>query len=142
MSKAIAVEEVRWEWEEKNSDCLKTLLIAKAEHCPKFRQCLTENRDMMIAEATPNKLWASGLFPYITDRTAPNFWPGRNLLGDLLMNLASELTGSEREILDVDMAVSRYIHFCKTPFRYSLARVLQIPQLATQALNITQQTNL
>ena len=106
LSKAIAAEEVRWEWEEKNSDFLKSLLIAKAEQCSEFRQCLIENRDMVIAEAMPNKLWASGLSPYLTERTAPNFWPGHNLLGDLLMNLASELTGSEQEILDVDMAQS------------------------------------
>ena len=81
-------------------------MIAKAEQCPEFRQCLIDNRDMVIAEATPNKLWASGLSPCITERTAPNFWPGRNLLGDLLMNLASELTGSEQEIVDVDMVQS------------------------------------
>ena len=124
LSKAIAAEEVRWEWEEKNSDFFKTLLIAKAEQCSEFRQCLIENRDMVIAEATPNKLWASGLSPYLTERTAPNFWPGRNLLGDLLMNLASELTGSEQEILDVDMAQSPHTstsaeHHSDTPLTVS-----------------------
>ena len=91
IGKNIADEETRWNWEEKNVDFMNNLLEAKAEQCPEFRQCLIENATKILAEANPCKFWATGMSTYLTEHTDPDFWPGRNQLGTLLMNLATHL---------------------------------------------------
>lgn len=84
-------DEKRWEWEESNTSVMKSLLLAKAEQCPEFVECLIENKDKVLAEATPNKLWGSGLSPFVTENTDPEFWPGRNVFGALLSEITSEI---------------------------------------------------
>ena len=70
---------------------MNNLLEAKAEQCPEFRQCLLENATKILAEANRSKFWATGMSTYLTEHTDPDFWPGRNQLGALLMNLATHL---------------------------------------------------
>ena len=67
---------------------MRNLLQAKLEQCQEFRSLLIEYADVTLAEATPSRLWATGLSPYMTEHTAPNFWPGNNLLGVMLKELS------------------------------------------------------
>lgn len=90
LSHEIADEQTRWEWEENNIDLMKDLLVAKAHQCQEFRICLVENCGKVFVEATPSKLWGSGLSPYVTEHASPEFWPGRNMLGALLHEVANE----------------------------------------------------
>ncbi len=92
LSKEIANDATRWEWEENNVDIMKTLLNVKAEQCSEFKNCLLENRNKVLAEATPSKFWATGLSPYASANTDPEYWPGRNTLGALMMEIAEQLT--------------------------------------------------
>ena len=91
LSKEIAADEVRWQWEMNNTDTMQMLLDVKAEQCEQFKICLMENQGKLLAEATPSKFWATGLSPYITQHTAPQYWPGQNMLGALLMELSRKL---------------------------------------------------
>lgn len=91
MSKQIADDETRWKWEKENTEIMQKLLMEKAVQCEPFKNCLLENEDKVLAEATPSKFWASGLSLYVTENTTPNFWPGQNMLGVMLMELAQLL---------------------------------------------------
>ena len=92
MSKNIASDEERWEWELNNKQVMGHLLQAKLQQCPEFKQCLIESSGALIAEATQSKIWGTGLSPYITEHTSPEYWPGRNLLGAMLTEMSQHVT--------------------------------------------------
>ena len=91
MSKEIADDEERWRWEKANPDVMSYLLEAKAKQCDVFKNCLLENKDKVLAEATKSIIWGTGLSPYVTIHTAPNYWPGKNWLGGMLTELTQKL---------------------------------------------------
>ena len=97
LGKMIADDDKRWEWEEKNLDFMKVLLDAKAEQCSEFRQCLLVNADKVFAEATPSNFWGTGMSPLDSELTSPEFWPGKNMLGALITELASYLMTKDHE---------------------------------------------
>ena len=74
---------------------MERLLQAKLKQCPAFKQCLIESTGMVIAEATNSKIWATGMTPYVTERTSKEYWPGRNLLGAMLTEMSQELAGKQ-----------------------------------------------
>ena len=84
-------ETARYEWEDENTGIMKDLIIQKAKTCEEFRNCLLMNQDKVLAESTHSKRWGTGLSKWLTEQTKPNFWPGMNLLGVMMM----ELTGDE-----------------------------------------------
>ena len=96
---------VRWKWEENNLDIMEHLLTTKADQCEQFQQCLIENQGKILAEATPSKLWGTGVSAFVTQQTSPNYWPGRNMLGAILMELSNQLT-SRRESRASDGCIS------------------------------------
>ena len=96
LSKGIADDEERLKWEKDNTDVMRNLLQAKFEQCQEFRSLLTEYADVTLAEATPSRFLATGLSPYMTEHTAPNFWSGNNLLGVMLKELS---LGPEESII-------------------------------------------
>ena len=95
LSKEIASEEERQKWEEENIEVMERLLKAKAEQCEVFRIALLKHEQKTLAEATHSKLWGSGLSEYATTNTDPAFWPGRNMLGILLSQLALQIKEEE-----------------------------------------------
>jgi predicted NAD-dependent protein-ADP-ribosyltransferase YbiA (DUF1768 family) len=99
LSKSIADDDTRWEWEMNNVHVMKELLEIKANQCAQFKRCLLENKDNTVAHAIPSKLWGTGLSIYVTQNTDGAFWPGQNLLGALLMELTQELPTSDDEPL-------------------------------------------
>ena len=88
MSKRIP-DEVKRSWEEKeeNLDTMKKLLDIKARTCCEFRQLLIDNQEKILAEATSDLRWGTGQSKYVTERTDPEFWPGNNYLGMMLMDI-------------------------------------------------------
>ena len=80
-------EDERVAWEEENTDVMRDLLESKAKTCKEFRNCLIENKTRIIAESTPNSKWGTGLSRYVTERTKPEFWPGQNILGMMMMDI-------------------------------------------------------
>ena len=96
--KLIGEDEVRWQWEKDNLNIMKDLITIKAQQCEQFRNCLLENKDKTLAEATSSKLWATGASPFITEHFSPDYWPGRNMLGALLMEHTQELLGQVDDV--------------------------------------------
>jgi len=91
ISKELADEVARLEWEQENLGIMENLLEEKAKQCEVFKACLLENQHCLLAEASPNKLWSSGQSPYVTSHTAPHFWPGKNILGGMLRDLTEKI---------------------------------------------------
>ena len=98
LSKQIADDEERWEWEKDHIDVMKTILEAKADQCTQFHDCLIENQERLLVEANPGTFWASGLSLYVTENCSPRFWPGQNMLGVLLTELTQTLVEKEEEV--------------------------------------------
>ena len=84
-------EDSRHQWEDDNIELIKGMLYGKLKQCEPFRQCLTDNVGRRFAEATTDKKWGSGLSPFVTEKTDPSYWPGRDLLGDLLTHMANNM---------------------------------------------------
>lgn len=80
------------EWERKSKDVMMNLLCIKAKMVGEFKVTLLETRDKIIAEATKHTFWASGL-PDIktTEMTKIEYWPGKNHLGNMMMDLRAQL---------------------------------------------------
>ena len=97
LSKDIATDEQRHQWEERNEDVMAELLENKADQCKEFKAALFEHRHKILAESTPSLFWGTGLSEFRTYNTAPNYWPGQNKLGALMMDLTQKLMDTENQ---------------------------------------------
>ena len=79
------------EWEEDNLPYMMNLLREKAQTCVDVRNTMLESDDGILAEATYNTFWGTGLSSEMTKVTLPQYWPGRNVLGAMQMDLRAEL---------------------------------------------------
>jgi ribA/ribD-fused uncharacterized protein len=105
ITKDLASEEVIWEWEENNTEVMASMLKLKAQQCDEFMNCLIENKEKTLAEASGSKLWSTGMSPHITSNTAPDYWPGKNLLGALLSDLTQELIKTQHQSSEINVGV-------------------------------------
>jgi len=96
-------DEVRYEWERVNEMTFRVILYEKFRQCAAFRECIVNNKDKIFAEATSDKRWGTGLGPAITARTDPTYWPGNNLLGAILTDMALNADDLLQEIeIEID----------------------------------------
>ena len=96
LSKEIEETE-RISWEELNMETIKELLIEKARSCQRFKDCLIENKEKILAESTHNKRLGTGLSKWLTECTKPSFWPGNNILGMMLMDISNYIFAHPEE---------------------------------------------
>jgi len=89
---SVIANDVKWEWEQGNLGTMEQLLDAKAAQCHEFRDTLLEYQDATLADASSSLHWGTGLSPFISEHTAPDYWPGKNTLGAMLMDLTQRLT--------------------------------------------------
>ena len=99
LSKDIPDDEKRWQWEKDNIEVMKELLSAKAKQCQEFLNCLMENKDNLLAEATPSKFWGTGMSLFVTKNCSPRYWLGKNMLGALLSELTQVFKGDPKRYL-------------------------------------------
>lgn len=90
----------RIEWEKKNTDVMEEIIFAKAEQVQEFRQALLETDGDILAEATADTFWASGMPPDLTEITNPEYWPGMNMLGHIIMKVCKAITDGEKSHYD------------------------------------------
>ena len=57
-----------------------------------------ENQDKVLAEATPNLRWGTGMSAYVTENTRPEFWAGQNPLGMMLMDIPINTLTDQQQI--------------------------------------------
>ena len=81
-------DDERHKWEDENEDVIKDMLFEKFKQVQEFRQCLIDNQGKQFAEAGRSMRWATGLGPYITERTDPEYWPGKIFLGKTLTDMS------------------------------------------------------
>jgi len=55
------------------------------------RDVLLSTGEKTLGEATYDTFWGCGLTPHLVSATHPNFWPGKNWLGTILMRERAEL---------------------------------------------------
>ena len=83
-------------WEEKSEQVMREVLREKVKQVPEVKKVLLETGDKLIAEAVPNQFsWSCGLSKEATRNTDPAKWPGKNRLGELWMELRSEIREKE-----------------------------------------------
>ena len=80
------------QWDmQKGHQVMSLAIDAKIRACSHFREALIESGDKILAEATYHPLFASGLPPDVTAYTKPDHFPGKNLLGAILMEEREKL---------------------------------------------------
>jgi len=80
------------EWEQQSGRIMEEILRAKIQQVPAARHALIESQDRFVVEAVPRQyLWGSGLGSETTSHTRREGWPGKNMLGDILMRLRDSL---------------------------------------------------
>ncbi len=65
-------EEAQVKWEADNEDLMMELLRIKTKTCPEFREALLDSDQHILAEATHDLHWGTGISPYFTSVTKPN----------------------------------------------------------------------
>jgi ribA/ribD-fused uncharacterized protein len=77
-------------WEHKSENTMIHLIQLKVKQCPEFQQALLDSKQF-IAEATPDLFWGTGLNAELSMQTLPRYWPGRNMLGKIMMSVRQQL---------------------------------------------------
>ena len=91
VNNALRNESEREEWITAREGVMSSLLESKFERCSEFREVLMGSEEAIIVEATIDSHWASGIpSVYRTEHTPPDDWPGKNKLGQLLMELRNK----------------------------------------------------
>ena len=63
----------------------------KFDSCVHVKQALL-NSKVVLAEATTNPFWGSGLLPKLTKHTLSDYWPGKNNMGKILVQLREDIS--------------------------------------------------
>ena len=92
------------DWHQIKLSVMKQILHAKADYCPLFRSTLIESTGKILVESTQDLFWASGLPPVFSDTTKPEYYPGRNHLGQVLNSVRKDLVreATISALIDVD----------------------------------------
>ena len=69
---------------------MEKVLEAKFQHVMEFQDELLESGSAYLAECTYNLFWATGLPEEKAVKCKPEYFPGKNILGKLLMRLRSK----------------------------------------------------
>lgn len=75
---------------------MKHLIGLKADQVPIFRDTLLDSKEY-IAEATSDRVWACGLSPKFAMLTKPHYWPGQNILGNIMMEVKEKLLQRQKD---------------------------------------------
>ena len=102
-AKKIAINELKSDdntkWMEISLDVMAEIQETKADQCEPFRRALLESGTKVLAEATNDSFWATGMSPYLTTNTKEEFWSGQNMLGEVQMNLRKTLLRQQSNIV-------------------------------------------
>lgn len=85
-------------WETQKMTTMSDILRAKYDSCKEFRQALDNTNDKQLVEATTHPYWGCGLKKSTAIHTNTKYLPGQNILGELLMLLRREKTGTSETI--------------------------------------------
>lgn len=77
-------------------DTLKEIVETRTRQDEQFRDSLLETGSEILALAVPDIRWGAGLYSKEATNVNPQFWPGRNLYGQILMYVRNCLSGKKK----------------------------------------------
>ena len=80
------IPEVSEQWEYKECSIMEFCCKYKFNHYIHARQALIQAKAELV-ECTLNKKWGSGLDVVQTKECHPDYWPGQNVMGQILMQI-------------------------------------------------------
>ncbi len=83
---ALPKEEESDDWKQNAVEEMKLSNRLKFENCPHAHEYLLWTTGYIV-EVTTNPIWGSGLMPDMTRMMLKDYWPGKNNLGQILMEL-------------------------------------------------------
>ncbi len=86
--------EVSDKWKSSVRDEMLETCCLKFSSCEHVREYLLETR-ITLAEAMKDPFWGTGLTVQQTHECLPDFWPGQNTMGCILMDVRSELQAAK-----------------------------------------------
>ena len=121
-AKAIANKHIPREmienWEDQCGKTVMTEIVqSKVYQNEDVAKYLRYTGTTILVEATPNKVWGCGLYPHQVRVTKKDYWPGENLLGQILMDIRTAITSTsfsdellfDQEWEDEHQTVDEYI---------------------------------
>lgn len=78
---------------------MKKITKAKFDSVEEFRKEVLDSKGMYIIEATTDTFWGVGFLPEIAIFCRPQYWPGQNVMGRIIMELRDTFLGIEEPIL-------------------------------------------
>ena len=92
-------DQVSEEWKATTIDEMRVANTMKFRACAHARDALMK-ANPMIAEAMNDRFWGTGLGPEWTKQCLPEFWPGQNHMGEVLMDLRKSLSAEADGVED------------------------------------------
>jgi ribA/ribD-fused uncharacterized protein len=87
-----AIKQNKAKWRQHETSVMKKALQEKFTQNPTMKDFLLSTEELHLAEASPtDKFWGTGVGLGKEDTTNPRKWRGNNKLGELLMELRTEL---------------------------------------------------
>ena len=78
---------------------MKKIAQAKFESVEEFRKELIDSRGMYLIEATTDTFWGVGFLTNVAACCKPQYWPGENVMGRILMEIRDKNLGITKELL-------------------------------------------
>ena len=89
-------------WDSKNEEVMTEILREKARQVPEVLEELMASGDRKIVEAVRfQEQWSCGLSKEAASKTDPDFWPGKNRLGELWMKVRDELRNDNNDGFEI-----------------------------------------
>ena len=89
-AKNIQAEDLKG-WHSQKFNIMEEILYAKANCCPQFKRALLDSGSKVLIEGTMNTCWGIGQSAYYTQTTHPDYLPGDNILGHMLMDIREDI---------------------------------------------------
>ena len=81
---------------------MKKIAQAKFENVEEFREELIDSKGMFLIETTSDTFWGVGFLQDVAAYCRPQYWPGENVMGRILMELRDKYLGLTEEFLPYD----------------------------------------
>ena len=82
-------------WEEEKLEIMRVIIRAKSKCVPEYRRELLKSDDIIVEAVHGDNYWSCGLRTHDVPWANENDWPGKNIMGQLHMELRRELQQQE-----------------------------------------------
>ena len=78
---------------------MKRIVQAKFDSVEEFRKEMIDSAGMYLIEATTDTYWGVGFLRDVAAYCRPQYWPGENVMGRILMEIRDTYLGESKELL-------------------------------------------